>query len=146
MGAVDYVSKPFHLPLLKARVETHIQLKNKSKQLEQLALIDILTDLPNHQNFLDTLSKEWTRCQRISTPVSVILLDIDHFKEFNDSYGNPAGDTCLKQLAKSFSDYLRRPGDIISRYEGEQFAAILPGTDAKGALKIANDLQLTIIF
>lgn len=144
VGGVDFINKPFHLPILKARVQTHIELKQKSELLERFAAIDKLTNIPNRQQFYDKLQNEWQRCLRSKSPVSVIMMDIDFFQQYNDNYGHPAGDSCLKQVAKAFCKKVRRPGDVIARYGGEEFAAILPMTNQQGALKIAHDLQSAI--
>lgn len=144
LGAVDYISKPFHIPILKARVKTHIELKFKSDLLERYASIDQLTNIPNRRQFEEKLQNEWQRCLRTKSPVSLIMMDIDFFKQYNDNYGNPTGDNCLKQAAKALCEHVRRPGDVIARYGGEEFVAMLPTTDKKGAVKIALDMQLAI--
>jgi len=144
MGAADYIFKPFHIPTLKARVKTHSECKIKADLLEKFAAIDGLTNIPNKQQFDEKLTQEWQRCQRSEFPVSLTMIDIDQFRQFNDDYGHPAGDECLKQIAKILTDCLRRSGDFIARYGGDKFVAILPNTDKAGAVKIASDFQSTI--
>lgn len=146
LGAVDFLSRPFNDPLLKARINNHLELKIKSDLLERYASIDKLTNIPNRQQFDDRMQNEWLRCLRTHSPMSLIMMDIDFFKEFNDNYGQPTGDQCLRQIAKALCEKVKRPGDIIARYGGEKFGAILPTTDKQGALKIALDLQSTIKF
>ncbi len=141
LGAVDYITKPFHPPVIKARVKAHIELKIKSDMLEKLASIDGLTNLYNRRRLDELLSSEWNRCLRSKTPLSLIMIDIDFFKLFNDTYGHAMGDQCLRDVAWTLKDCLRRPGDIIARYGGEEFAVLLSGSDAKGAKSMADKLR-----
>ncbi|MDP2319166.1 MAG: diguanylate cyclase [Acidobacteriota bacterium] len=99
---------------------------------------DGLTAIPNRRRFEEFLADEWRRAIRVKTPVSLVMLDIDHFKLFNDTYGHHAGDECLKQVADALRGTVRRPTDLLTRYGGEEFAIILGGTDAAGARKIAE--------
>lgn len=145
LGAVDYVSKPFHLPIVLARIRNHVNLKIKADLLERHANIDGLTDIPNRRRFDETLAGEWRRAQREDKALALLLLDVDHFKGFNDSYGHGEGDLCLRRIARSLCDTLTRPGDLCARYGGEEFAAILPGTDLDGALAIAERLRQNIL-
>lgn len=144
MGAADHLHRPFHIPTLKARVKTHCESKIKSDLLEKLASLDRLTNIPNKQQFEDKLHMEWQRCQRSKFPVSLIMIDVDHFRAFNERYGHPAGDDCLKKISKTMTDCIRRSGDFIARYAGDVFVCILPNTDKTGAVKIASDFQGTI--
>lgn len=144
LGAVDYITKPFRTPIVKARVRTQIQLKHNSDLLEKLALIDALTNLPNRRRFEQILKREWSRCRRSQAPISIMILDIDHFKQFNDHYGHPAGDRCLKRVAQALPIPLKRPADSIFRYGGEEFIAVLPETDHSVALKLAEKMRLQV--
>jgi len=141
LGAVDYITKPFHPPVVKARVKAHMELKIKSDMLEQLASIDGLTNLYNRRRLDELLNGEWNRCQRSKAPLSLIMIDIDYFKLFNDTYGHAMGDQCLRDVAWTLKDCLRRPGDIIARYGGEEFAVLLPNTDMDGAESMADKLR-----
>jgi diguanylate cyclase (GGDEF)-like protein len=141
LGAVDYITKPFHPPVVKARVKAHMELKIKSDMLEQLASIDGLTNLYNRRRLDELLCGEWNRCQRSKAPLSLIMIDIDYFKLFNDTYGHALGDQCLRDVAWTLKDCLRRPGDIIARYGGEEFAVLLPNTDMEGAENMAHKLR-----
>jgi diguanylate cyclase (GGDEF)-like protein len=141
LGAVDYITKPFRTPIVKARIKTHIQLKHKSDLLEQLALIDALTNLPNRRRFEQILKREWGRSRRSQSPLSIVMLDIDHFKEFNDHYGHLAGDGCLNRVAQALTLPLKRPADSIFRYGGEEFIAVLPETDHAVALSLAEKMR-----
>lgn len=141
VGAVDYITKPYHPPVVKARIKAHMELKIKSDMLEQLAAIDGLTNLYNRRRLDEILGSEWNRCQRSNAPLSLIMIDIDYFKLFNDTYGHAMGDQCLKDVAWTLKDSLKRPTDIIARYGGEEFAVLLPNTDRAGAEMVANKMR-----
>jgi diguanylate cyclase (GGDEF)-like protein len=124
-------------------------LRTANEELKHLANSDGLTAVGNRRRFEEFLADEWRRAIRLKTPVSLVLLDIDHFKLFNDTYGHHAGDECLKRVAAALGGTIHRPTDLLTRFGGEEFAIILGGTDAAGALNIAeqavakvNDLQI----
>ena len=127
-GAVDYITKPFEMPIVLARVETQLALKRKSDLLERLASIDPITEISNRRQFDDVISREWSRCARGEQSLSLMMIDIDDFKAFNDRYGHPAGDACLRQVAERMATEVNRGEDFIARYGGEEFAVVLPGT------------------
>ncbi|WP_028314060.1 diguanylate cyclase [Desulfatibacillum aliphaticivorans] len=141
LGAVDYITKPFRPVIVKARIKTHIQLKRKSDLLDRLASIDGLTEIPNRRSFNAVLEREIRRAYRSGSSISLILLDIDLFKKYNDYYGHAAGDTCLRRVAKSIDRILNRASDIAARYGGEEFGVILPDTDLEGALHVAETIR-----
>lgn len=124
--------------------ESHRKLEESNATLLRLSTMDGLTGIANRRHFDETLSLEWKAGLRGVTTLSVIMLDIDFFKKYNDGYGHQGGDDCLKEVAKTLRDSLRRPGDFIARYGGEEFVAILPGTDAKGAAMIAEQMRADI--
>jgi diguanylate cyclase (GGDEF)-like protein len=138
LGAVDYISKPFNSSVVKARVGVHMQLKRKSDLLEKLVSIDALTEIPNRRAFDQKREQEWARCQRAGLPLSIVMIDIDLFKQFNDNYGHSAGDECLTRVARALNGCIQRPGDFVARYGGEEFSAILADTDTEGAMRIAE--------
>ncbi len=140
MGAVDYIAKPFVVPVLKARVKNHLELKRKSDLLEELALADGLTGIGNRRQFEQVLKQEWARCARGGHALSLLMIDVDHFKQFNDHYGHGSGDDCLRRVAKALAKAVQRPGDLVARYGGEEFAVLLPETSSEHALKIADSL------
>jgi diguanylate cyclase (GGDEF)-like protein len=144
LGAVDYIVKPFHMPIVRARVRTHVELKRKSDLLESLARLDGLTRVPNHRGFQETLQHEWLRGRRDGWPLAIVMADVDCFKEFNDSYGHAAGDECLRQIALLLSREMRRPADFLGRYGGEEFVALLPQTEMDGALATAERMRHAI--
>jgi diguanylate cyclase (GGDEF)-like protein len=141
LGAIDYIAKPFHLAIVSARVKNHINLKLKTDLLESQAMLDGLTNIPNRRRFDEALENEWKRAQRSGVPLSVIMVDIDFFKLYNDNYGHGVGDTCLKKVASSLAASTERPSDLAARYGGEEFAIILPETDAEGARIIAEHFR-----
>ncbi|TVP53366.1 MAG: diguanylate cyclase [Halomonadaceae bacterium] len=144
LGAVDYISKPVSPAIVRARVDTHMNLKRKTDMLERLALIDGLTGIHNRRYFDEQFEKELGRSRREGSPLAVVMMDIDHFKSFNDNYGHGAGDSCLQKVAQALTDTLSRPGDSLCRYGGEEFIALLPGNDIKGARVVAERLRETL--
>lgn len=141
IGAIDYIAKPFSIPVVRARVRNHIQLKQRAELLEELALLDPLTHLANRRQLDMTLTEEWKRTQRADLPLSVLMVDIDHFKPYNDHYGHGAGDDCLRRVAATIKASQTRPGDLVARFGGEEFIIILPNTPAEGARMIADRLR-----
>jgi diguanylate cyclase (GGDEF)-like protein len=117
------------------------ELKRYWAMLENLSTTDGLTELPNRRRFDEFLSREWRRAMRRQAVFSLILLDIDCFKEFNDHYGHLAGDDCLRQVAQVLREVVQRPGDLAARYGGEEFACVLPETDAQGAVALAERIR-----
>ncbi|WP_028575110.1 diguanylate cyclase [Desulfonatronovibrio hydrogenovorans] len=144
LGAVDYISKPFNPMIVRARLRNHMNLKIKTDTLERLSMRDGLTDIPNRRSFDEQLEKEWARSQRNALPLSLVMLDIDHFKAYNDNYGHGAGDECLRRVARVLSQSLARPMDMLARYGGEEFVVLLPETDPQGAVHVAEHLRQAI--
>ncbi|MGE4291782.1 MAG: diguanylate cyclase [Desulfovibrio sp.] len=144
LGAVDYITKPFHPPMVKARVGVHLNLKRKQELLEEYAFIDALTEIPNRRRFDEVAEKEWQRALRSHQKLSMILLDIDYFKLFNDTYGHGKGDEALRAVAKAIQKALRRAGDFVARYGGEEFAAILPYAGAEEAEHCAREINASV--
>jgi len=119
-------------------------LEAKNAELQRLANYDDLTQVANRRYFNLTFQKEWQRLRRENEPISLILGDIDHFKAFNDTYGHPAGDRCLQQIANSLTRVVHRPQDLVARYGGEEFVILLPNTDAVGAEHMAQQVLHTL--
>ncbi len=117
------------------------ELRRYWDMLESLSTTDGLTDLPNRRRFDEFLNREWRRSMRDQSLLSLILMDIDFFKEFNDHYGHLAGDDCLRQVASVLREIVQRPGDLAARYGGEEFGCILPDTDLDGAMTVANTVR-----
>ncbi|HTV75072.1 MAG TPA: diguanylate cyclase, partial [Candidatus Acidoferrales bacterium] len=115
-------------------------LSRTAARNEQLTLVDGLTGIANRRRFDELLGTEWRRAARETQPLALLTIDIDYFKEFNDSYGHQAGDLCLQQVARELERTFNRPGDACARYGGEEFVALLPGTDLSGAITVAERL------
>ena len=147
MGAFDYVTKPFDEGELLARVDIQLQLKElrealqeKNRQLQEMANRDGLTGLYNHRYFHEQLSKDFLRARRYHESLSCVLLDIDHFKKFNDTYGHQTGDVVLTNLGHVIEDSIR-DSDFAARYGGEEFALILYHADGSEAVYVAERLR-----
>ncbi len=138
LGAIDYIAKPFSPAVLKARIANHLELKRYRDLLSDLAWIDGLTAVRNRRQFDDFIERDLRTAIRTDRPLSLIMLDIDYFKRFNDQYGHLAGDDCLKIVAHELGKSLCRSADMLFRYGGEEFACLLPETDASGAMAVAN--------
>lgn len=143
-GAIDYITKPFSPVAVKARVKTHVELKKASDLLETLSSIDGLTNIYNRRKFDELMAFEWRKAQRRAEPLSVLFLDIDHFKNYNDHYGHPRGDECLKRIAATLKQTLKRPEDILARYGGEEFVMILPNTDQAGVEYLGESIMKSV--
>jgi len=144
LGAVDYIPKPFNNAVVKARVGVHLRLKRQNDMLEKLASMDALTEVPNRRAFDQARTVEWRRCQRDNLPISFIMIDIDHFKQYNDNYGHGAGDECLSRMARAINACIHRPGDLLARCGGEEFVAIMSGTNSEGALQMARQFHAVV--
>ena len=141
LGAVDYITKPINLRITRARVLTHLKLKQAQQHLAQLSQIDGLTTIANRRRFDEALVIEWRRNLRMGTPLALLMADIDYFKQYNDLHGHLAGDDCLKRVAIAFASTMRRPTDLTARYGGEEFVALLGDTDADGAWRVADAMR-----
>jgi diguanylate cyclase (GGDEF)-like protein/PAS domain S-box-containing protein len=131
---------------ISQRKEAELKLQAAYDAVEALAVTDALTDLANRRRFDQYLANEWRRSARDRQPLSLIMMDVDKFKAYNDTYGHPRGDSCLKQIAEACMDVVSRPGDLVARYGGEEFAVILPNTDHAGALKVAQEICDSVSF
>src|SRR6478672_8857456 len=148
VGATDYITKPIHWPVLLQRVKRLIQqaqqyqeLEAVNQELHRLANSDGLTEVANRHRFEECFDREWRRMAREKLPLSFILCDLDCFKSYNDTYGQQAGDQCLKSVASAISRCAKRPADLVARYGGEEFAIILPNTNEFGALHVAEEIR-----
>jgi len=143
-GAVDFINKPFHPHIVQARVRTHLTLKRRTDALTQLATMDGLTGIANRRAFDQALAQELRRLSRGTGSLSLVLVDVDHFKRYNDFYGHQAGDDCLRAVAATLSGSVRRGGEFAARYGGEEFAILLPGSDVTAALGLAEKARAAI--
>lgn len=144
LGAADYITKPFHNSIVKARVRTQLALTEYVRTIEQLCMIDTLTDLTNRRGLDDYINREWGRARREKTPLGILMIDIDNFKKYNDTYGHQQGDILLRKLADTLRQSLQREVDLPARWGGEEFAVVLPKTDLNGALIVAEQIRKNI--
>lgn len=144
LGAIDYVTKPIQPAILQARVSNHIELKRLRDQLASLAVTDALTGLSNRRQMERALSTEVSRLTRTGDWLTVVMIDIDFFKQFNDTYGHPAGDRCITMVGAALTRAVKRASDLPARYGGEEFACILPGADPAGAALVAQEICLHV--
>jgi diguanylate cyclase (GGDEF)-like protein len=157
MGADDYITKPYEISELLARISVHIRLKETQdqlkqlleeknrliEQLENLSLHDGLTGIYNRRYLEEYLERSVEECKRYGIALSVIMMDIDHFKEVNDTYGHQLGDEVLKKFAERLKENIRRV-DMLARYGGEEFTVIMKNTDIKGAVVLAEKLRKAV--
>ncbi len=144
VGAVDFIAKPVNPATVRARVKTHLTLKHQSDLLRQMVFIDGLTGVFNRRCFDEQLATEWRRASRTASSLGLLMLDIDHFKRYNDLYGHQQGDDALRQVAGAIKACLLRPGDLVARYGGEEFACIVPTTNFEGALRVAERIEQAV--
>lgn len=138
IGAVDFLAKPISEPLLLARVRTQLRVKHLTDELRRIGTVDALTETMNRRAFDDALAREWKRSLRTHQPISLLMVDVDHFKLYNDTYGHPAGDVGLRSVAHALKSASQRPDDVVARYGGEEFALLLPNTPREGAEHLAH--------
>lgn len=164
-GAIDYITKPVKVIELLARLRSALALKHEFDErrrrqselmeltrqlreanlhLEQISTQDPLTGIANRRFFTATLAREWARAIREGVPISVIMIDVDHFKDYNDRYGHPQGDECLRTIAQTLRGRLRRPGDLLARYGGEEFVTLLTQTGSAGARAVAEAFRASV--
>lgn len=169
VGGVDYITKPFQIAEVVARIENQLTLRRLQRQLQEqneklkqeinsriiaetllqeandklgrLVNLDGLTQLANRRCFDEYLEQEWQRLGREQMPLSLIMCDIDFFKNYNDTYGHIAGDDCLRKVSRLIKQSVRRPADLAARYGGEEFVLVLPNTETAGAIAIAESIK-----
>jgi len=144
LEASDYIIKPFDPEVVKLRIKNQLKTLNAMRNIEHISLTDTLTELSNRRNFNVNLQREWNRAVREETPLSLIILDIDFFKKYNDTYGHPQGDVMLKTIAQIFRHTLKRSTDMIARWGGEEFTVLLPLTDLDDAIRLAEEIRLSV--
>ncbi len=144
LGAVDYIVKPFHPLIVKARVNTHIKLYQYRKQVEDQSMTDQLTGVANRRRHDRYSVVKWQEASRLHVALSICMFDIDKFKVYNDSFGHPAGDKVIAAVARTASAYLRRSTDFFARYGGEEFVAVLMGDEAEKAFEHLKTIRQAI--
>ena len=157
-GGDDYLRKPVSEVVLAAKVRAMqrilsmrnslVDLTNRlddmNRELVRLSTVDALTGIANRRRFDEVLYKEWRRAMRRQYPISLLMCDIDYFKQYNDAQGHQAGDECIRNVARAIEESLKRPGDLVARYGGEEFAAVLPDTDFDGAQMVAEHVRSAV--
>ncbi len=143
-GAVDFISKPFDLKDVEEKIRNHLALQSFQDMLNQTSDIDALTQISNRRRFDETLAIETRKAKRMKTALSIIMIDVDYFRFYNELYGFEEGNACLQEIAFNLKKPLRRAGDLIARWSGQRFVCLLPDTDSKGAFHVANNLSQTI--
>ena len=144
LGVVDYISKPFNPSIVKLRIRNQMKLINYMRIVEKISMTDSLTGLNNRRSFNDRLRIEWGRALREELPISLIMVDVDHFKHYNDTYGHQQGDVVLQTVASVFVDALNRTMDFVARWGGEEFIILLPSTDIEGAEQVAEKIRESV--
>ena len=144
LGAADYIVKPFRSTIVVLRVRNQIQILNHLRAIEQMSMIDPLTNMPNRRCFDERLNMEWKQAIREQPPISLLMTDLDRFKSLNDTYGHQQGDMVLQMVAKALSRSFRRPGDFAARWGGEEFAILLPNTPITGAMDVAEKIRAEV--
>ena len=167
-GAVDYIFKPVNPMIFESKIKVFIDIFEKNNllenkkyllektaeelvnlrefnyKLEKLSFYDSLTGINNRRRFDETLSKEWNRALRNQAELSIIMIDVDNFKSYNDNYGHQSGDKCLKRVADVLHYTVKRATDLVARYGGEEFTVLLPNTDNYGAMEVAERIRKNI--
>jgi diguanylate cyclase (GGDEF)-like protein len=148
LGEMNTVMEAINDQLIKdisKRQEMENKLQDANRELHRLASVDGLTQLSNRRRFDEYLNIEWRRAMRDDHPLSLVIFDVDFFKPYNDTYGHQAGDECLKSIAGVINACIRRGSDLAARYGGEEFALVLPGTDIRGAVQIAESIREKVL-
>lgn len=138
LGAADFVTKPARPAQVAARVAIQRRLHELTKALRKAAATDPLTGIANRRHFDEALQREWLRARRTGTSLSLLMIDVDHFKTYNDFYGHLEGDQCLRAVARALTRVVHRPADLLARYGGEEFAILLPDTQGRGGCAVAR--------
>jgi diguanylate cyclase (GGDEF)-like protein len=138
MGAVDFITKPFTSSLVLARVRNQLRAKHMAERLSGLSTTDDLTGVANRRLFDEILEREWRRTRRGGDPMSLLLVDVDHFKLYNENYGRPCGDACLQRVTEALGESCRRAADLVARSGADEFMVLLPQTPREGAEHVAH--------
>ncbi|MBV8634064.1 MAG: diguanylate cyclase [Burkholderiaceae bacterium] len=144
-GAVDYLTKPLQAQVVRARVKAQLSLRQQTLQLQELANVDGLTGLYNRRYFDAALKAEFARVSRYGGELTLAMIDIDDFKNYNDQMGHVQGDICLRRVGQALAGAMRRPGEVLTRYGGEEFVLIAPGTGAEDALALSEWMRERVL-
>ena len=143
-GGVDFISKPINAAVVRVRVKTHLTLKAQTDMLRSLAFIDGLTGVANRRRFDEVLETEWRRCRRNNSPITLLMIDLDYFKRYNDHYGHQMGDVCLQKIAATIKVAFKRAPDLTARYGGEEFVCLMPECGHAGAQSKAEQIRAAV--
>ncbi|MDR0645184.1 MAG: diguanylate cyclase [Treponema sp.] len=143
LGAVDYITKPFNNAIVRARVKTHLRMIGHIRAIEKLGMIDPLTNIANRRSFDEHMQIEWKRALRHGTNIAFLMMDLDKFKDYNDTYGHPQGDVLLKAVSGTIESSTRG-ADVVARIGGEEFGVILPNASLKDVLVIAERIRSNV--
>ena len=144
LGAVDYVTKPVSPVIIKARVNTHVNLYHYQTAFRQQAMVDDLTGISNRRCYEESSIVRWQEAVRFGLPFSVCIFDIDHFKQYNDTFGHPAGDQVITSVAQTAASYFHRATDLFARYGGEEFVAVFMGSDGESAYEFMKTIRQAV--
>jgi len=144
LGAVDYITKPFNKSIVKARINTHLKMSEYIQTIEKLCMLDALTGLSNRRGFDMRFEAEWGRAFREKKPLGIIIIDIDDFKKYNDTFGHPQGDLLIQAISGVLGGTVNRSSDFTARWGGEEFLALLPDTDLTGTIKKAEQIRQNV--
>ena len=140
-NAADYINKPFNPEIVKLRVRNQIKIVNQIHTINRLSSTDQLTGIANRRGFDEQMEREWGRTIRENLPLSILIIDVDRFKTYNDTYGHQQGDVALQAIAKSLAGSVCRSSDFVARWGGEEFAVLLPNTALSGAVNVAEHIR-----
>ena len=143
-GAEDYIVKPFNDEIVKLRIHNQIKIVNQKRDIERLSMIDQLTKIANRRGFDLQMSREWRSAVRVQSDISLMMVDVDKFKDYNDTHGHQQGDHVLKTVAAVIEQTLLRATDFAARWGGEEFAVLLPITDMHGAYAVAESVRANV--
>ena len=144
LGAVDYINKPFNEHVVKMRVQHQIKIINLIREIQDLSITDTLTGVGNRRYLNDQLDQDWERAKRTRQPISIMIVDIDNFKQLNDRYGHLNGDIALRSTADAIKAKIERATDKLARWGGEEFAIVLPDTPSAGAQQVAENIRSAV--
>ncbi|MEJ7138495.1 diguanylate cyclase domain-containing protein [Amphibiibacter pelophylacis] len=145
VGGVDFIVKPINPRIVRARVRNQVTLKHQADLLRGWVFVDGLTGLFNRRYFDHRCALEISRSLREHSPLTVMMMDVDYFKRYNDHYGHQMGDDCLRRVAWALKRALRRPADVLARYGGEEFVCVLPSTDFEGGMLMAQRFNQAVL-